>query len=235
MVRIIYKLFKSQFNAIIAEEQKLSFKDVDMSYSFTDLNGTMYYTYAHAKYMHVSRYHKLNEYMRMLGSQVTTEELDRMVSAAISSLEYVDPKTGNMQPKISVVAIILKEIENRRERIVSYELIYNLIALLNLNQNEINKGGAFDQSTHDTKISQFLKDNETEPLSGFFLRSGLSIYLPFIAKLQSELKEYTENTLNIIVNQSKTDIENFQALINREIENRGLSVGSETLKNTENT
>lgn len=228
MVRLIYKLFKSKFNALQAEEQKLSFKDVDMEYSFTDLKGTMYYTYAHAKFMHVSRYHKLGEYMSMLSSQITANELDKMVDVAIKALEYTDPKTGAMQPKISVVGLILKEMENRRDRLISYDIIYNIVAILNLTQDEINKGGVYDDTTHKSKIERFTIDNEKEPLNGFFLRSGLSTYLPFIKKQEKELKEYTENTLNTILNQSKADIENFQYLINQEIIKRGLLVGNET-------
>lgn len=228
MIKILYKLFKKQFNKIIAEEQKLSFKSVNYDYSFTDLSGVMYYTYGHAKDMHVSRYHQLTEYMRMLGHQVTDKEFQLMNEAALAALEHADPKTGEMRPKIGVLGLIHHEIKNRRDSIINIDIIYGLVALLNLSQKEIDSGGTFDLKIHEQKIEQFKKDNDKEPLAGFFLRSGLSIYLPFIKQLESELKESTESTLNSILNTSRVHIEAFQELLQKEIVNLKESISKQT-------
>lgn len=235
MLGLLYKIFPKSFNALVAGQRDRSFGSIEMTYSFTTLDGEMYYTFGHAKDMHVSRYHKLNEYMRMLGHQVTDDELAEMNTAALKALDSVDEKTGLMRPKISILGMIHHEIASRKEKILNYQIIYGIIALLNLSSDEIENGGVFDKVLQDKKVDKFMKDNEEHPLSGFFLRSGLTIYLPFIKKLEKELKESTESTMITLLAHSKAHIDAFRETLRNEVEKSGLSTGDEALKNTEST
>lgn len=206
--RLIYRLWKDKFNTYIYNEQKLSYKDIEYDYSFTTSDGKMHYTYKQMKDAHLTRDQKISEYMLMLSKQINSDESAEMDDVMLDALNNTD-KHGNMRPRLDVLGVILNERIERRDKIVNYNIIYGLIACLNLNQTEIDNGGVFDEQIHKSKIEQFKKDNESEPLHGFFLRSGISTYLPFIKTLTKEYNRSTEIILNNILKESQAYIESY--------------------------
>jgi hypothetical protein len=128
--------------------------------------------------LHATRLPELYRCITFLSTQIDQKDIDTIISLVDQSLN----NTVNDQPKprLTVLAATVEELKHR-EQMVSVNTVYELIALINLTEDECKSGGKFNKYLHDYKVG--LLENG----KGFFLqKSGL-------IELLNSLNKYTQS------------------------------------------
>ncbi len=94
---------------------------------------------------------------------------------------------GGNKPNIAHIGHLLIEWKRREEMLLHPDLMFDLVAYKYVREDE--DPAVIDKEIHKQKIDQFKKDSK-EGLYDFFYRAGLSQYMPYLTKLESEWEEY---------------------------------------------
>lgn len=93
---------------------------------------------------------------------------------------------GGNKPNIAHIGHLLIEWERREDMILHPDLMFDLVANKYIREDE--DPAVIDKEIHSQKVAQFKKDSK-EGLYDFFYRAGLSQYMPYLTKLESEWEE----------------------------------------------
>ncbi len=173
--------------------QRINKSEIDVTASFTLLNGEDFYEYTDLKEMHVDRYALLNDQLTLLSYQVTEKELGQIAGEAMKAINHVE--NGMMKPKLHIVSMLMSELQNRKETIINRDCLYQMVALLNLSDYEVSNGGKYFPNEHKRKLEAFKK---YAPSDDFFLQTKLTIYLPFLNKLQQSGQDSIRDFLQVL-------------------------------------
>jgi hypothetical protein len=91
------------------------------------------------------------------------------------------------KPNMAMIGHLIIEMDKREEMLLHPDSMFDLLAHRFVRSDE--DPAIIDNKIHKEKIEQFRKDS-MGGLYDFFYRMGLSAYMPYLTKLESEWSEY---------------------------------------------
>lgn len=169
--------------------KKIGARDLEPRY--TDLNGVSYFGFGKDMSLPVDRLGKLYSYMELLMKGLTIAE-DKAIDEAISqALE-----TGLTNPKEKAAAKIgslLIEREKRRKLVLHTELLYNILAVQWIREDE--DPSIFSNEIQMQKVEQFMKEVESRGAYPFFQVPELKQLNSFLKMSKEEWEQYWSESI----------------------------------------
>jgi len=170
-----------------------------MEKAFIDSNGFQYYKVSNSMDLPIERKGKLNTYLMWMnmglgnfivekkdGKQVQYLELDLILDAIEEALNKGIKSKG----QAALIGTLINEIRERKNLVIHTELLYNLLAVQWIRQDE--KPDTFDEEIHIQKINQFKYEVSQSNSYFFFATTLLNELLPFLKITEQEWNEYWE-------------------------------------------
>lgn len=155
-----YEKHKTEITKLVALDQNTSFDIGSMEYCLVDLSGKKYYSFPESLALPLERMGKIEEYLQWITSGLTgdtisflCDEMDKLLSDGL--------KTGKNASKIG---LIISEIRGRKEMAIPVELMYNLLAVQLIREDE--NPEVFNNQIQIEKIIALKELNEQT--GGFF-------------------------------------------------------------------
>lgn len=202
ILKLLYKLFKRQFQKIAASEQMKPIGLDKWEKAFIDSNGLQYYKVSNSMDLPIERKGKLNTYLMWLnmglgnfivekkdGKEVQYLELDMILDAMEEALN----KGLKTKGQAALIGALIHEVRDRKNMVIHTELLYNLLAVQWLREDE--KPDVFDEEIHIEKIKQFKYEVSQSNSYFFFATTLLNELLPFLKITEEEWNEYWESSL----------------------------------------
>jgi hypothetical protein len=192
MIKLLYKLFKKQFNELIAANYARPKDFVGMDMIFIDSSGNKYYKHKNFNDISVDRLGRFNTFLMWLNMGLGTftvqgkkqvTELDLILTEIESALEQ-----GIKQTNVAArIGAMVSEIKDRKNMVIHHELLYNLLAVQWIREDEsIDK---YDATIQLEKIEQFKKEVAKSNSHFFFAKAKLSEALPYLEMTEQEWTE----------------------------------------------
>lgn len=184
-IRLIYWLFEKQILKIYFNKQskKKGFKN--MINAFVDSNGVKYYTWENEFDIPVQRTKEIEKRLMRLKSGLSDDNLNQMLDALELALNK------GVKPDLVKAGWIVKEMRNRQELLLHPDLLFDLVALRYVREDE--QPHEVNEIIQREKVAQFEKDSKGG-LYDFFYEMGMSGYLPYLEKLESDWNTYWEES-----------------------------------------
>ena len=176
-IQSVWKKHRLEFLALYNRELSKKIDAKDLTHRYTDKNGIAYYGFGMDMSLPVDRLGRLLSYTEMLMKGMTVAEDEAIDKAILNAVQSAmsNPK-GNGWAK---VASLIEEREKRRKLVIHTELLYNILAVQWIRQDE-----AVSEYSNDIqmqKVEQF-KIEIGEGSSYFFFQ------VPELRQVNSFLK-----------------------------------------------
>lgn len=183
--KLIYWLFKKQLLKIYYSEQSKKKGFENMASAFVDSNGRKYYKGINDFDIPILRNKAIHYCLLALLRGLSEEEIDKI-------LDKMEAALGEgKKPKIPEIGHLIIEMRRRKEMYLHPDIMFDMVAYLYIREDE--DPAVIDKEIHKEKIAQFRKDS-TGGLYDFFYAAGLSLYIPYLTKLESEWDAYWEDS-----------------------------------------
>ncbi len=179
--KLFYRIFKTVFlKHYFKEQSKLSGFE-NMEKVFVDSNGKIYYAPVNDfDYPH-ERIKELEKKIMRLRAGLSEEEHDLILETMEKALN------SGKKSELAVIGHCIIEIRKRKELLLHPDLMFDIMALRYVREDE--RPDKIDIGIHKEKVLQFQKDSQGG-LYDFFYKGGLSRYIPYLDKLESDWEEY---------------------------------------------
>ena len=194
MIKLIYKLFKKDFNKLVFEDQVKPDKFHNYKFAFLDKEGRKYYEPVELGNIGLDRYGDFQKCLGELGAALSHQEL-KLMAQAITSARAKDDW--------DMVTYIVKEWELREKTIVPKNILYNILCDYYVREDE--HPDTIDVEIQDEKANYFMNNVET---LGFFLKNELMTELLGLPRM-------SQSQLNLILENSEQRIEVFSNLMEK--------------------
>lgn len=202
ILKLLYKAFKKQFQKIAASEQMKPIGFDKMEKCFVDSLGFQYYKVSNSMDLPIERKGKINTYLTWInlglgtflvkkkdGKEVEYTELGLILDAMEEALN----KGVNNKPNAAMIGALIREIRERENLIIHTELLYNILAVQWIREDE--NPAVFDEEKHIEKIKQFKIEVSQSNSYFFFATTKLNELLPFLKITEQEWNEYWKLSL----------------------------------------
>ena len=197
ILKLLYKAFPKQFNKIIASEQMKPIGFDKMEKIFVDSNGFQYYKVSNSMDLPIERKGKLNQFLMWLnmglgtmiiekkdGKEIQYLELDLILDAMEEALNQGLKTKG----KAALIGSLINEIRERKNLVIHTELLYNLLAVQWIREDE--NPSVYDEEKQIEKVKQFKYEVSQSNSYFFFATTKLHELLPFLKITEQEWDEY---------------------------------------------
>lgn len=181
MYKLIYWLFKKQLLKIYYQEQSKKKGFENMKSSFVDSNGLKYYTPINDFDIPILRTKAIETCVLSIMRGLSESELSKFLYAMKKALGE------GKKPDLAIIGFLIIEMEKREKMLLHPDLMFDLVSYRYIREDE--DPAIIDNEIHEEKIAQFKKDSK-EGLYDFFYGAGLSLYIPYLTKLEREWSEY---------------------------------------------
>jgi hypothetical protein len=179
--KLLYKLTKPFFLKYYFLDQSKKSGFEKMLKVFIDSNGKAYYTTQNDFDTPLERVRGIERCVREISAGLSGDENKKIREAMKKALG------DGKKPNIAMIGHLLIEMERREEMLLHPDAMFDLLAYKYVREDE--DPAVVDQGIHRAKIEQFKKDSK-DGLYDFFYRMGLSAYIPYLTKSESEWNEY---------------------------------------------
>jgi hypothetical protein len=188
MYKYIWKLFNKGLIKYYISSQNNPLNFNELEYRFTDSNGKKYYGFSDKISMSNDRGQMLDTYITWLANGLTPESLNNLIDKAEKALEDGIVKMHNNQrPNAIKIGAILHEIKTRQDMIKPIELIYNILAVQLVREDE--DPMLFSNKIQLEKVEQFTLEEKNN--NNFFLRlKELRMLWSFQRMSETEYSQY---------------------------------------------
>lgn len=185
----IYEANKEEFKRLVALDQNKPIGTADLKHTCIDLQGKSYYSFTDAVDIPLERLAKIEEYKLWLSSGLHKETVEVLCDKAEEILS-----SGLTKGKGSAkLGLIISELRERQNMVVPVELLYNLIAVQLVREDE--NPNVFNNEIHLQKIVA-LKELSDQSGSFFFGWSELKQLQGWLNMSEAEWVQYwRESTL----------------------------------------
>lgn len=185
----LWKLHREDFLKILSAERK-PLHLTSLSYAFVDSNGKKYFRFPKDVTLPGERFGKLNEYVTFISKGLTAEE-DILLDESIERL--LEAGIGKSQKNVSAIGAILQERKKRRSLVIHTELLYNLMAVQLIREDESTE--SFDNDIQMQKVMMFKQMTKEGSTYFFFQKQELNRLSNLSGMSQSEWDQYWEESL----------------------------------------
>lgn len=182
-VKLLYWLFEKQILKIYFNKQSPKIGFSDMVKAFVDGNGIQYYTWEDDFHIPINRFKEIQVNLLRIKMGLSNEEINLFCDTMDVALNK-----GN-KPDIARIGHLITEMRSRQEMLLHPNLLFELIALKYVREDE--QPHEVSEKIQSEKVEQFKKDSGGG-LYSFFYKRGISNYLPYITKLESDWDIYWE-------------------------------------------
>ena len=161
IARLAWKWFGSALLAEYLRDQNKPTSHSAMVYAFTDQKGRKYYRFPKDMALPLDRYGQMLKYLSYLSARLTPEQMDSIIDTALGIIQEGIGKDKNA----AKVAALLYELRDRERLIVPAQLVYDIIAVQYVREDEL--PGVYDNDIHMDKVRTFIDDISK---SDFFFR-----------------------------------------------------------------
>lgn len=194
MIKLLYNLFKKQFNRLAFSEQiPKKEKFAGYKFSFIDSEGVRYYEPIDLLNSGIKRRGKLHEHLTEYASQLTGEEITKMADAIDLSIN--DKIHKGEAPDYAGITLITREMRTRRENLIGTTIIFDIVCLYYIREDE--EPDVYDIEIHNQKLEQLKKDYDNG-LDVFFCGEGIDKLLGLRTIPEKELRESLNRSLSQI-------------------------------------
>jgi hypothetical protein len=179
--KLLYKLIKPFFLKYYFLDQSKKSGFEKMLKVFIDSNGKAYYTTQNDFDTPLERVRGIERCVREISAGLSGDENKKIREAMKKALG------DGKKPNIAMIGHLLIEMERREEMLLHPDAMFELLAYKYVREDE--DPAVVDKDIHQAKITQFRKDSK-DGLYDFFYRMGLSAYIPYLTKSESEWNEY---------------------------------------------
>jgi hypothetical protein len=179
--KLTYKLFKPFFLKYYYLDQSNKSGFEKMKKVFVDSNGKEYYCVENDFDTHLERVRGIERCVREISAGLSNDEQKKIREAMKKALG------DGKKPNIAMIGHLIVEMDKREEMLLHPDAMFDLMAHRYVRSDE--DPAIIDNKIHKEKIEQFRKDSEGG-LYDFFYRMGLSMYIPYLTKLEKEWSEY---------------------------------------------
>jgi hypothetical protein len=179
--KLLYKLTKPFFLKYYFLDQSKKSGFEKMLKVFIDSNGKAYYTTQNDFDTPLERVRGIERCVREISAGLSGDEIKKIREAMKKALG------DGKKPNIAMIGHLLIEMERREEMLLHPDAMFDLLAYKYVREDE--DPAVVDQGIHRAKIEHFKKDSK-DGLYDFFYRMGLSAYIPYLTKSESEWNEY---------------------------------------------
>lgn len=186
MLKLLYWLFKSKFQAFVFLDQsakKTGFEKTTRSH--VDSKGRSYFSFENDMSTPVARLEKLWPKLKLVKYGFSEEKLDELIAAMELAIN------NGKKPDIAQIGFLCKEFKLRQHTVIDKDLLIDIIALRYIREDE--NPGVFDEEIHKQKIEQFKKDSK-DGLYNFFYQAGLAELVPLLRNTESDFLELLEDS-----------------------------------------
>lgn len=195
-IQSVWNKHKKDFLILHALENTKKIKSRDLEYRYIDLNGMSYFGFGKDMALPLDRLGKVYHYMELLLKGLSVEE-DEAIDTAISKqleLGLTNPK----EKSAAKIGALLIEREKRRKLVIHCELLYNLLAVQWIREDE--DPSVFSNDIQMQKVDQFMKEVESRGAYPFFQVPELIQLNSFLKMSETEWEQFwQESTLQIKV------------------------------------
>lgn len=192
IAKLALKYFREDILKLLYSEASKgsSFK---MEHALIDGAGRAYRRFTDQDDLPLERIGKMQDYLELMSSGVSEEELSSLVAAADNELAR-----ANNQEKFSAskVGWVLQEILLRQKTILHPELLYNLVAVQLVREDE--PISEFVESIQQEKVIQFKADTKGKDTYFFFQIPELKLVNKLLKLSESEWNQYWQESLKEI-------------------------------------
>ncbi len=181
IIKLIYWLFERQFNKVYFSKQSKKKGFENMKKVFVDSNGSSYYSVENDFDMPLDRIRAIEICVLGIMAGMDNAEMKLFRESMKKAIN------GGNKPNVAHIGHLLIELERREEMLLHPDLMFNLVAFKYVREDE--DSSVVDKEIHAQKVAQFKKDSK-DGLYDFFYRAGLSQYMPYLTKLESDWEEY---------------------------------------------
>jgi len=159
MIKFIWKILGDRLTEHYVKSQNKPYKFSQLEYRLTDSNGNRYYGFPENLSISEDRYNKLQEFLIWLSNGLTPESLNTLIDKANKAIEDgVVKLANNKRVNMIKVGAVLHEIKTRQDMIKPAELLYNIIAVQLIREDE--DPMLFNNSVHLEKVEQIKAEKE---------------------------------------------------------------------------
>jgi hypothetical protein len=148
---------------------------------FVDSSGKDYYTTQNDFDTPLERIRGVERCVRQISAGLSGEEDDKIIQAMERALG------DGKKPNMAMIGHLIIEKKRRKEMLLHPDAMFDLLAYKYVRADE--DPSVIDKTIHAQKIEQFRKDSR-DGLYDFFYKMGLSAYIPYLTKLESDWNEY---------------------------------------------
>jgi len=189
-VRELYDLHKEEWLKIHFDEIAKA-SQYKLEWAHTDSNGRSYSRFTRPD-LPIERVGKMQDYIDLMSSGLSREELRELISAAENELSKA---MAGQKSSPAVIGWTFKQILDRSEMILHTELLYNFLAVQYIRDDEpINE---WVEKIHLEKVAQFKEDNKGSSTYFFFQVPELKMVNELLKFSESEWNEYWNESQKI--------------------------------------
>ena len=185
MFRLLYLLFRKQFNRVIYSQQSKPQDKSSMIIAFIDSDGRRYYKWNDEMEMPLMRWAKLQVFFGELTMCMNSKEL-------LSICDGIEKAMNADTRDLAMVGFLVKEMRNRTTLLLHEEILFRIVTALYVREDE--QAGKWDADIEEQKIEQFRKDSR-EGLYDFFYNAGIGKFVPYWEKCKGDLETLLEMSL----------------------------------------
>lgn len=183
--RLIYKIFKRIFlkHYFLDQSKKRGFDKMEKS--FVDSNGKIYYTPYNDFDLPHRRTLAIEKSLLRLRAGLSDDDYDLILDTMEKALN------SGKKSELAIIGHCIIEMRKRKDLIIHPDLLFDIAAYRYIREDE--DPSIIDNEIHKQKIKQFEIDSKGG-LYDFFYNAGLTRYIPYLEKLESEWEEYMRSS-----------------------------------------
>lgn len=166
LYKIIWFLFGNGLAKFHSKTQNKTIGLHSLEYRFMDSNGVKYYGFPSTDLISVDRFKHLENYINYMANGLTPKRLDEICDNMDKLiLEGLERRSKGKHMNVSELGANVYEIRTSKEMIIPSELIYNVICVQLVREDET--PGVYNHKIHMEKVAQCKKELDNE--NSFFL------------------------------------------------------------------
>lgn len=179
--KLLYRIFKKPLLKYYFLEQSKRTGFEKMKKVFIDSNIKSYWVPENDFDTPLERTRAIERCVRKIAAGLSEDEENTWLDAMEKALN------SGKKSELSMIGHLIIEKRRRKDMLLHPDLMFELLAYKYIREDE--DPSVIDKTIQEEKIAQFRKDSKGG-LYDFFYKAGLSAYIPYLTKLESEWSEY---------------------------------------------